>query len=82
VIDWSQTRYVVKHPEQFHETNPLFGTHPTMARVNTIMAARLVANYALAEAFPQYRTTILGVTTSISFYFVARNAQIGVHMHF
>lgn len=50
VIDWAQTRTISKNPHLFIETNSIFGDHPSIGRVDTLMAAGLVSHYLVARS--------------------------------
>lgn len=80
IVDWGQTRYVVKHPGQYRETNFMLPDHPSMGQVNAYMLGTLLLFPALAEYFPEYRTEILGLWVASRALVVGRNYQIGIRM--
>lgn len=49
VVDWLQTREIVKHPDKWKETNPMLGEHPSMGAVNTYFAGHLAINWFVAR---------------------------------
>ena len=52
-LDFLQTRYISAHPGSCNEANPILGTHPSLARVDTYfpvaMAVEVAASFALPE---------------------------------
>lgn len=81
--DWSQTRYIAKHPDKFSEKNPILGKHPSTQRVDVYFAASIAANYFIANALPSaYRKTWLTGVTVFELGFVRHNYSIGIRSHF
>lgn len=79
-IDWGQTRYIVKHPNEYRETNPLLGDYPSMGTVNLYMLATGLLIPTTAELLPEYRTLILGFWVASRAAVVGRNYSIGIRM--
>lgn len=55
-VDWKQTIEFTQHPEKYpdcYETNPLLGPYPSRTRVNTVVAASLLAHAFIAYELPQ-----------------------------
>lgn len=83
-MDWGQTLYVTRHPDQFKETNPMFGSgHPSEGRVNTVMAAQLAiiaaaTHYMPAKHRPWFQCITIGLRSAI----VGWNYSIGVKTTF
>lgn len=50
--DWAQTRTIAKNPQQYHETNPILGEHPSSGRVNNYFAASALGHTLLMNALP------------------------------
>ena len=82
LMDWSQTHYIAKHQDQFHELNPFIGNPVSVGRVNNLMALRLISLAVVSEFVPQFRTEILGGYCVYSFAIVGRNAHLGVGFSF
>lgn len=82
LMDWSQTHYIAKHQDQFHELNPVYGNPVSVGRVNSLMALRVLSLAVMSEFVPQFRTEILGVYCVYSFAIVGRNAHLGVGFSF
>lgn len=80
IIDWGQTRYIVKNPGEYKEYNPWLGDHPSMGTVNAYMLGTLFLFPALAEYFPEYRTWILGFWVASRAAVVGNNYSIGIRM--
>jgi hypothetical protein len=54
--DWAQTRTIAKNPQQFHETNPILGEHPSTGTVNNYFLSTLLGHWLLSNALPpEYR---------------------------
>src|SRR6185295_8693501 len=51
-VDWAQTRRIAKNPQQFHETNPILGRHPSVGLVNNYFAAAALGHALLADKLP------------------------------
>jgi len=55
VIDWGQTRNMVKEGG-YHEINPLLGRHPSLDTVDTLIPLSIVAHGLVSMALPpKYR---------------------------
>jgi hypothetical protein len=80
--DWLQTREISAHPEKWHELNPIFGRNPSIGKVNGIFLTQLIANYYLTDYLGQYRMIYLKGTIIIRGAIVARNAYLGIDLHF
>ena len=82
VIDWAQTRQIIREPGMW-ERNPILGPHPSRARVNTYFALAPLAGYLVLDAMPsQHRTTALRFITTLEIATVAHNHYIGVRVRF
>lgn len=77
-IDWLQTRDIVRRSNEFHEKNPFLGKAPSMGEVNTQFLIRSAALTAVAFAFPEYRTPILGIYVAVTVVVIGRNATLGL----
>lgn len=82
VIDWGQTRYIARHPNEFREANPFLSNHPSMAEVNRHFIVGNLLMFGAAHYLPQYRSTLLRVWVSIGVGANAHNAAIGVRISF
>jgi len=83
ILDWGQTRYIVKHPQTFHELNPSLGNYPSMGNVNKFFIGRLVLHGTAAYLLPDpFRKIWLGGEIMIRFNAVKNNRSIGVGFNF
>lgn len=83
VIDWSQTRYIVKHPQTYYETNPILGNYPSMKAVNRFFAKQLMLNGIAASVLPDpFRKLWLSQEIVMRFHTVKHNKSIGIGFNF
>jgi hypothetical protein len=80
IADWGQTRYVVDHPEQYHEQfNPLIYGHPHRDKVDVYFVGNLLFHNGIMLALPKtYRPYYAGAVTAVETYFVVSNNNIGI----
>jgi hypothetical protein len=78
-IDWMQTRKIANNPDEYHENNPVIGSHPSTSEVDAYFAAGVVAHTAAAMAMPpKYRVWWQYVWIGVEAGFVASNFSIGL----
>jgi hypothetical protein len=88
VVDWAQTRWIVKHPDpingvQHSEGNPLLGSHPSVGRVNNLLAASIIAQAGIAYMLPpEWRRGWQHVWIGIEAGAVFHNHSVGVKLEF
>ena len=83
MTDWATTRNMTKrYNENYHELNPLLGTHPTTAQVNQYFAITVPVMYLIADNLDQYRSLFLMGLTGIELAVSANNLRIGLHLNF
>jgi hypothetical protein len=84
ILDWSQTRYISKHPDEFYEDfNKYLGKHPTTNKVNNYFMSAIIINYGIAYALPdRYRKYWQRSSIIVETYFVARNYRLGIGFDF
>lgn len=82
IIDWSQTRYIAKHPHKYSELNPFLPDHPSLKQVNQHFLLTGLATGLLAHYIPKHRTTILKTFVVIQTINTSRNFLLGVKMEF
>jgi hypothetical protein len=83
VIDWGQTRYIAKNPDQFEERNPLLGKHPSVGDVNrhfvlAIGGSLLIGNYLSSR----HRKIFFGAITAAEVAVTIHNNSIGLKVSF
>jgi hypothetical protein len=83
VLDWGQTRYIAKHPDQFYEKNPLLPTHPSVGRVNTHFVLAITGTLLIADYLsPSNRKVFLATMTVLELNVVGKNKSLGVRVDF
>lgn len=81
--DWGQTRYIAKHPDQYHEMNPILGDHPSTGDVNRYFIGSLALNNAVYFVLPDdWKPYYAGGVAAVQFGFVAHNHSIGIKISF
>ncbi|SRR5258708_1085241 len=83
ILDWGQTRYIVKHPQSFHELNPTLGNSPSMRSVNKFFLGRLALHGAAAYILPDpFKKIWLASEITIRFNTVNHNRTLGIGFNF
>jgi hypothetical protein len=81
--DWATTRNMThRYNEDYYETNPLLGRHPTANRVNLYFLTVTPAIFLAADYFGNYRKEILQATSVLELIMVGNNLRIGLHFQF
>jgi hypothetical protein len=52
-VDWMQTHQVATYPNQWSETNPILGKHPSAGKVNSYFALCEVGHAAISVVLPK-----------------------------
>jgi hypothetical protein len=82
-IDWMQTRKIANNPDEYHENNPILGSHPSTGKVDAYFAASIAAHTAIAMALPpEYRKWFQYVSIGVEAGVVASNFSIGLGVGF
>lgn len=77
--DWLQTRQIAKHPDKFHEYNPVLGEHPSQGKVNLYFLAAAGGLMLLADFLPaEYRTGLLYGVIVVQAAAVTNNLSEGI----
>ena len=83
VADWAQTRNIARHPERWHETNPMLGRHPSVGDVDKHFAVASLIGAAALHALPtRYRDWALNAGLVIEAGCVANNLRLGIGIKF
>lgn len=83
LIDWGQTRYISKHPNEHYEINPLIGKHPSIGRVNTFMISSLILHTGISYLLPsKYRRMWQISTGTVKSGLIIHNDSIGIKIDF
>jgi hypothetical protein len=79
ILDLLQTLNIAKHPEKWHELNPLLGKHPTSGAVVTMFSMTAGGVYFLVKAMDDdYRTPLLIGLCLFKAGLVAHNFSTGI----
>ncbi len=80
-VDWSQTRYIARHPKRFHEMNPVIGRYPSVSRVDQYFFITTFLHLAISHYLPEnYRTVWQGMTIFVSAEMVGHNYSVGIKL--
>jgi hypothetical protein len=83
IVDWGQTRYIAKHPEQFSESNILLGKHPSIGKVNTYFTGAIIGTLVAGNYLSSRNRKILfGTITAVEVIVTSHNRNIGVKISF
>lgn len=83
VLDWMQTRYIAKHPEEFHETNRNLGRHPSTREVDRHFIALGTLQLAAVALLPTtYRAWFQTATIYVEASAVQGNMELGIGFSF
>lgn len=83
IVDWGQTRYVVQHPDKFHELNKKMGSSPSMGTVNRHFSQLLARDLILGSILPSPLNHLYFGAVSIAEIKATRhNRSIGVKFSF
>jgi hypothetical protein len=81
VMDWSQTRYITRHPT-FYEANPILGRYPSTQNVDMFFLGQLIGQYYLFDYFDESRLGVMLGLTINRIDIVNHNLNIGVKIRF
>ena len=83
LLDWNQTLQIARHPEEYSETNPVLGEHPSVGKVNTLMSLGIVSHAFVTWAIPkEYRPYWQYIWIGIETQSVHMNWQSGLRINF
>jgi len=74
VIDWAQTRTIAKNPWKWTELNPIIGSHPSLAKVNTYFVIVIALSFVLYW-FPIW---LVSIFVAVEAVVVVRNFTLGI----
>jgi hypothetical protein len=82
-MDWMQTLQIRDPNQPFHELNPIFGSKPSRARVNTLFFTGAIGHVLISSNLsPRWRHTFQAVTIGMEAGCVGNNYLIGVRVKF
>lgn len=83
VVDYGQTLYISRHPDEYHEHSLFLGKHPSTDRVHAVMIAEGVGHVVVSAMLKEpYRTMWQTGTLGWTLYLVGRNAGLGIRVGF
>lgn len=81
--DWSQTRYIVQHPNIHYEKNSHLGRHPSASSVDAYFIASVLFHGAVSAALPpKWRGAWQYISIGYQVSIVEKNHRIGIRFHF
>ena len=82
-IDWSQTRYIAKHPDEHSELNPILGSHPSTDEVDVYFLSTALLHTGITKSLPdKYRKYWQMFTIGVEVGVVERNMRLGIKVDF
>lgn len=79
IEDLAETGYIARHPDTYHENNPLMGKHPSPEKVNTFMPLAGLAQYEIYNALPdKYKALWAGISLGEQAVALHGNAKSGI----
>lgn len=79
IIDWQQTREISKKPNEYRESNPILGEHPSRGEVNLYFATMWIVKSVIAGRLPsRWRDDWLWFCIGESAAMVGHNYSIGL----
>jgi hypothetical protein len=85
IIDWGQTRFIAKHPDQFfeHDYYGLIGSNPTTGRIDAYMAESAMIHFVVSYNLPSsWRSVFQYVTIGCKLNTDIRNSSVGIKVSF
>ncbi len=77
--DWLQTQKIVEQPLKYHETNPILGVHPSMAKLNIYFALWVPVHIGVSCILPPKTRRIWQIGTAlIEIPAIISNESIGL----
>lgn len=82
-MDWRQTRYIAKNPDDYYEMNPILGRHPSTTEVDVYFVSTALLHPIITHYLPKkYRPWWQGITITMSGACVINNFAVGIRMDF
>ena len=79
LADWLQTITIARHPERWHETNPLMPRHPSVLRVCLhFIVCGLLGLLAVLAAPLMFKPLLMVVFAAMEAYWVRNNHKLGI----
>ena len=82
-MDWAQTRYIARNPNQRTESNVILGKHPSVLQVDRYFIATGALQFAVAYCLPaEYRKAFQYILIGVEGGAVIHNFSIGIGVEF
>lgn len=79
LIDWHQTAEISRHPERWHEHNPILGHHPSARATDNYFILGVIMHPLTSVILPPpYRTWWQGFTIGLEAGCIGINYSIGI----
>ena len=83
IVDWGQTHYIADHPEEYTESNPILGNHPSRREVNAWFIGSTVVCGTIFFFLPdKYRSIFAAFGFGLEFNAVLNNYRSSVRFSF
>ena len=87
IIDWAQSRYISRNPDNYCEQNFVLGCHPHQDKVDAYfltagVAHAWIASSVLSDEWKEWRAPFQHVTIGFEVGYVGHNLSIGVEIKF
>lgn len=83
LVDWGQTLYIARNPDEYEENNRILGSHPSRDKVNMYFPIAIGLHTAVAVALPKdYRRVWQLIWIGIETGMIVHNASIGIKVDF
>ena len=83
IIDWRQTRYIAKNPDNFYEINPILGEHPSVEEVDRFAALSMLGHVTISYLLPKkWRKYWQVGTTVIKLSLIINSEIVGIKIDF
>ena len=80
--DWTLSKDMSRHYDQYHEMNPLLGKNPSVGRLNSHMLLTIPLVYFAADNAEKYRKEVLSTVILLESVNVGHMLSIGLHFQF
>lgn len=83
IIDWGQTLDIVANPDEYYETNPILGKHPSKNDVHLYFTSLIASHLLITHLLPtKYREPWLSGTLMVSVGYINNNYSLGLRINF
>ena len=83
MIDYKTTRDIARKPDEYIESNPILGEHPSLGRINTYFVATSLIHPVISYYLPRnYREAFQYISIGISLTASTVNIMSGLQIRF